>query len=149
MRQIGTPEEFNELLAESAAASRIVVVDFTATWCGPCQRVAPQYAELAKDFPQATFVKVDVDENKAVQSRCGVSAMPTFQVFREEKCVGKLVGADINGLRKLVQEHLDGKAVPATGDGSFNISKLLSYGALFALLLAAYDFRKELMDKYQ
>ena len=65
-----------------------VVVDFTATWCGPCQRIKPFFEELAAAHKGALFVKVDVDELESVSQAAEVLAMPTFQVYREGRRVG-------------------------------------------------------------
>ena len=70
VRSLATKEEFDTLL--SSSGDKAVVVDFTATWCGPCQRIAPIYEELAKEFPQCVFVKVDVDENQETAMACQV-----------------------------------------------------------------------------
>ena len=109
MKQPSTKAEFDAVLAEAAAAGKAVVVDFTATWCGPCQRIAPLFAQLASEFPQADFIKVDVDENQETAAACQVSAMPTFKVFRDKKEVGMIRGADPNGLRALIQQHAGDK----------------------------------------
>ena len=109
MKQPSTKAEFDAVLAEAAAAGKAVVVDFTATWCGPCQRIAPLFAQLASEFPQAEFIKVDVDENQETAQACQVSAMPTFKVFRDKKEVGMIRGADPNGLRALIQQHAGDK----------------------------------------
>ncbi len=59
---IATKEEFDAALKE--AGSKLVVVDFTASWCGPCQQIAPVFKGLAQEFKDVVFLKVDVDENK-------------------------------------------------------------------------------------
>ena len=61
MKQPSTKAEFAAILAEAAAAGKAVVVDFTATWCGPCQRIAPIFVKLAEEMPEIVFVKVDVE----------------------------------------------------------------------------------------
>merc|ERR1712167_283408 len=61
---------------------KLVVVDFTATWCGPCQMIAPLFGELAEKNPDVVFVKVDVDENQETAAACGINCMPTFQFYK-------------------------------------------------------------------
>ena len=79
--------------------------DFTATWCGPCQRVAPAFAKMADDYPDAVFVKVDVDENSEVAELCGISAMPTFQFYKGGKKVDEFSGADSEKLKAMVEKN--------------------------------------------
>ena len=87
------------------AGDKLVVVDFTATWCGPCQRIAPEFAKMAEDNPDCVFVKVDVDENEDVAQEQGVSAMPTFMYFKNGKKVDELVGASIDQLKAKVASN--------------------------------------------
>merc|ERR1711934_285890 len=99
---IKSEEQFNELIN----AGKPVVIDFTATWCGPCQRIAPFFEELSGKYPSVTFVKVDVDEMDQISAGCGVRCMPTFMVYKDGslQADGKLEGASPDALEQLVSK---------------------------------------------
>jgi len=107
MKELGSRKEFDDLLAN--AGEKLIVVDFHATWCGPCKKVAPEYEALSKEYPQCEFVKVDVDQNKETAQHCGIRAMPTFQLYKAKKLVHQIQGADIPDLRpssRFLRPHL-------------------------------------------
>ncbi|KAJ3041562.1 Cytoplasmic thioredoxin isoenzyme 2 [Rhizophlyctis rosea] len=85
--------------------SKLVVVDFHATWCGPCKAIAPRFEKLSNEVTNVTFLKVDVDEHQSIARECSVTAMPTFQLYRNGKKLEEVVGADINTVERLVRKH--------------------------------------------
>lgn len=71
-----------------------VLVDFWATWCGPCKMIAPLLDELAEAYQgRAKIGKVDVDQESGLASRYGIQAIPTLLLFKDGQVVGKMVGA--------------------------------------------------------
>ncbi|GMH58199.1 hypothetical protein TL16_g02555 [Triparma laevis f. inornata] len=94
VQMIATKAEFDEIVA----GDKLVVVDFTASWCGPCQMIAPIFAQLAETYGDVVFVKVDVDVNEETAAACEISAMPTFQYYKGGAKVDELVGASKEGL---------------------------------------------------
>ncbi|XP_052775543.1 thioredoxin-like [Mya arenaria] len=91
--------------AMQEAGDKLVVVDFTATWCGPCKMIGPKFVEMEKEFPDAIFYKVDVDENSDVAGAEGISAMPTFKCYRNGKQVADMCGANETKLREMIKEQ--------------------------------------------
>lgn len=101
-----TVEAWEEQLKKANESKKLMVVDFTASWCGPCRFIAPFLAELAKKLPQVIFVKVDVDELKQIASDWAIEAMPTFMFLRDGKIVDQVVGAKRDELQQTVAKHL-------------------------------------------
>lgn len=83
-----------------------VLVDFWATWCGPCQFMLPIFARLSKKYKTIKFVRVNVDDAQSVAARYGVYAIPTFLMFKSGQVVDKAVGAvGEPGLNMLAQKY--------------------------------------------
>ncbi len=82
--------EFNQLLSNE----KLVVADYTATWCGPCRVVAPLIDQLASEYSdRATVIKIDIDENKDIAKKYGIRSIPAVLVFRDGEVVESLFGS--------------------------------------------------------
>ena len=80
-----TQEEFNKHVSTAYHEQKLVVIDFMATWCGPCKALAPLFTKLADHYKQqAVFLKIDVDVHEDLAAAFKVSAMPTIVVSRLE-----------------------------------------------------------------
>lgn len=75
--------------------SGYVVIDFFATWCGPCKRIAPLFEQLAEEYVGVRFLKVDVDESAEIAEMFEIRAMPSFVFLKNGKLLKKVEGADM------------------------------------------------------
>jgi thioredoxin 1 len=81
--------EFDSLLSSES----LLVVDCTATWCGPCKLVAPLMDKLAEDYGDRIKVfKLDLDSNKSVAKRFGIRSIPAVMVFKQGEVMETLIG---------------------------------------------------------
>ena len=77
-----------------------VVIDFFATWCGPCKRIAPTFEKLADSLTSIVFLKVDVDESPEIVNQFDISSMPTFVFLKNGTEVKRVEGADMAALEE-------------------------------------------------
>ncbi|MEO8813717.1 MAG: thioredoxin [Mycobacterium sp.] len=107
-----TAAEFNETLA----GNDIVLVDFWASWCGPCRAFAPTYSTVSEKHPDIVFAKVDTEAEQQLAAAAEIRSIPTLMVFKKGKLVFNQPGAlPAAALEDLVEQvrGLDVDAAPA------------------------------------
>jgi thioredoxin len=115
VKEVTSSNEFASLKNKSA----LLVVDWFATWCGPCKAISPKFAQIAArpENAGATFIKVDVDKVRDAAQSCGISAMPTFQCFNKGSKVDELKGANSAGLDAMIKKQVAKYASNGVSDG--------------------------------
>ena len=84
-----TKENFDELVLKAPGK---VLLDFWATWCGPCKMIAPHLEEIANEDESITIGKIDVDQEMALALQFGITSIPTFVVMENGKAVKQALG---------------------------------------------------------
>jgi len=100
MIEIKSIEEYNDTLKKNER----VIVDFTAEWCGPCQKIKPEYEKLSKTYNNIVFCKVDVDECNDIVDECQIECMPTLLFYKNSKIIQRMSGSDMMKIQKLTEE---------------------------------------------
>ncbi|XP_059793450.1 thioredoxin-like [Balaenoptera ricei] len=102
VKQIDSKYAFQEAL--NRAGERLVVVDFSATWCGPCKMIKPFFLSLSEKYSKVAFLQVHVDDCQDVASECEGKCMPIFQFFKKGQKVGEFSGANKEKLEATINE---------------------------------------------
>ncbi|KAI0396697.1 thioredoxin-like protein [Xylariaceae sp. FL0594] len=100
VHNIATEAEFEETVKKYP----VVLVDAFATWCGPCKAIAPTIAKFSNEeqFKDVHFVKIDVDELAELSQKLGITAMPTFVLYKNGEYSDKVVGAKREEIENLL-----------------------------------------------
>lgn len=99
-----TEENFDQSVLQ---AEKLVLVDFWASWCGPCKMMAPVLEELAQEMDTVVIGKVNVDEQSPLAQRFNILSIPTFILFKKGEVIEQFSGAMAKqALKDHVEKHL-------------------------------------------
>lgn len=92
--------EYREVIKEG-----ITLVDFFATWCGPCKALGPVLEELSAQYPNIKFVKVDVDEAESLAEEYGIMSVPTVYLLNNGQVIGRTGGyRELESMKQFVDD---------------------------------------------
>lgn len=104
MKLISGDDTFRALDGEA-----FVFFYFTASWCGPCQRILPEILKLSEVIPEdkIVFYKIDIDDsdNDEICETCQIKSVPTFYLFKDRTFVSKVEGANIQGIYEMLETN--------------------------------------------
>lgn len=105
VRIVETLEKWTQIF-EAAPPRKLIVVCFSASWCGPCKRIFPEYVALAVANPDVWFVKIDVDVSRQEIEACStVRSLPSYVLIRDRTQVGAMKGARMKQLKNLIRKN--------------------------------------------
>lgn len=96
-------ENFNDIIK----GEKLTLVDFFATWCGPCKMMHPVLEQLKKDLGEnIRIIKLDVDENEDISAQYSIQSVPTLMLFKKGEIVWRQSGAmSLNELKSIIAQH--------------------------------------------
>jgi thioredoxin 1 len=107
IQHIASYSEFESLLKEN----KNVILDFHATWCGPCKKVSPILDEAVKNNDTVVFAKIDIDEVSELAQKYEITGVPTLVYVSEEKEIDRVVGFSVQNIQKLIEKASNGNKV--------------------------------------
>ncbi len=104
MAQILNNNNFNGEIKQNGVA----IVDFFATWCGPCKMLAPVFEDLSNEMSEnVSFFKVDIDESLDLAREYGINTVPTMLIFKNGEVVDKMIGfAPKENIKAKIEQQL-------------------------------------------
>ena len=95
--------EFKNLL--NTEFNRLLVIDFGASWCGPCKRIEPLIQDLSESMLDITFCKVDIDEVEELVEKFNITSVPTFIFIKNNNLLDRVEGIKYDNILELCNKH--------------------------------------------
>jgi thioredoxin 1 len=91
---------------ELQSEGKKLLVQYTASWCGPCRALSPRLEILSKNYPDVTFVKVDVDQDSESAMELSVRSVPTIFIYKGDELINRSTGANIDSVYTKILDTL-------------------------------------------
>lgn len=119
----GGKEEFDNMIRDVSKNYYCMLIDFFASWCGPCKRLSNLLPEMAKNHTNLQFVKINVDENQEVSKLFSVRSLPTVKVFQIKgdklDLVETIIGCNIRDIEDAIETAFKTLDPPETVDCNY------------------------------
>lgn len=101
VQEITSFEQYENLIK----TNNVTLVDFYATWCGPCKAIEPFLHQLSEKVPEVAFARVDVDQQVKIAEHNGITAMPSIFFYQNGEFVDKVIGANLKAITEAIETY--------------------------------------------
>jgi thioredoxin 1 len=99
-------QEFTLLTTFASSNNKLIILDASASWCGPCKAIKPYFEQLSKEYQEHyVFAHFDVDESPDISDVFQIHSMPTFIILKDSQVIEKLTGAKKDALKNILETH--------------------------------------------
>ena len=105
MKELTETDNISDILVENMNKKILSLLYFTASWCGPCQKIYPLLNELSDKLSEKyniDFFKIDIDENEEFSDKCNIRSVPTFYIMNGKTLLSQCSGADITTIGEMI-----------------------------------------------
>eukprot|EP01124_Arcella_intermedia_P022199 TRINITY_DN3260_c0_g2_i2.p1 TRINITY_DN3260_c0_g2~~TRINITY_DN3260_c0_g2_i2.p1 ORF type:complete len:617 (-),score=170.44 TRINITY_DN3260_c0_g2_i2:19-1869(-) len=102
---VSSHEEYLALIEQAKKDSKLLIVDFFATWCGPCVALAPMFGDWSEEYPGVVFVKVDVDKVAETARHESIQCMPTLKFYKNGAVIETIEGLDVEKIKETITNN--------------------------------------------
>ena len=105
MKELMETDNIPDILVENMNKKILSLLYFTASWCGPCQKIYPLLNELSDKLSEKyniDFFKIDIDENEEFSDKCNIRSVPTFYIMNGKTLLSQCSGADITTIGEMI-----------------------------------------------
>lgn len=103
--RVESNKDYESKLIAATKLSRLAIIYFTASWCGPCKHIGPIYTNLASKYPKTVFLKVDIDEVREAAAQLRIPSIPSFYLSKDGIVVDQQIDISMNSLEKKIIQH--------------------------------------------
>ncbi|CAH8388202.1 unnamed protein product [Eruca vesicaria subsp. sativa] len=103
--EVETRRQWRSLFDSMKGSNKLLVIDFTAAWCGPCKAMEPRVKEIVSRYPEAVFARVDVDRFIDVAGTYRANTLPAFIFVKRGEEIDRVVGAKPDELVYKIEKH--------------------------------------------
>lgn len=106
IHSVHTMQDFARLTTFASSNNKLVILDASASWCGPCKAIKPYFEQLSKEYQEHyIFAHFDLDESPDISDVFQIHSMPTFIILKDSQVLDKVSGAKKDALKNILESH--------------------------------------------
>jgi thiol-disulfide isomerase/thioredoxin len=100
-------DNLEKIVKDYSNSFKLIIFDFYADWCGPCKLIAKQLKPILQRTPEIALIKINIDHCVKISEQYNITSLPTFTFIRDNTILNSIVGANLNGIKKIIDDNIN------------------------------------------